>query len=616
MKGDWDCGQVGHWRPLSSAYYSSSTQFGDTTCHKPRPRRRTAIWALPEYQVSILQKSAGRSGPLNPQIAGFAQTQAFLFSLLNPATVRQRITERYSIGQRTLVQRVTIEAQMPDRFVRKIMGEPADDSRASVPLIKDLPSRAPSESGTPTVGVHIDRAGASVEAGPGSATHLPTARGSKVIAFPILVPPKGELIDNIRVIAADGTELPVLPYRQYLQLVARTLRTLLDIAFQADVDDGAHRNAFDAEHAALQGIMRRADGDIDDPTGSQELQALVHAPKSATVGNQPVKNAAACELAAKLVRKLTSHYAIVAVVPCPPDGRFVITYERMVTPSLQLARRSDGSLNWIKARLRMLLGARPVDVTVGLENAPTTQSYHLIVDGREGAFVGWQEAPGLIPYFNAHAKRLRQERAERRDLEPPPPPYFRFRRRAGQTYAHFYARFFPEPKDDVPQGKVLPYIHLRFYEVPPGSVFRASVTAIAAGILIWIVGFITWRTGNPQTDAPAYLLAFPALAAGWLGYESQQGRLLEGSLAARQSLVLTVVLSIAASGLFLTYRTDPSAMRWTIPYDIAVFGIDSLAWAILMLASLLNAASISYMAIARAWEYAYLSRPTRGEGVF
>ncbi len=366
--------------------------------------------------------------------------------------------------------------------------------------------------------------------------------------------------------------------------------------------------------------MRRAtttSDEADDHEGSNALYRAGHAN-----GRQELANPAALKLAAQLIKKLSSHYAVVAAVPCPVDGRFVVSYERMMTPTLALAPWSEGILSWMKARARLLLGSRPVDFSISLDNAWTTQSYHLVIDCQDGVFVGVQEAQGLVGYLDAHwnDRQSRLEQSFALEKTSPllelttPPPYYRFRRRAGQRYAHFYTRFFPEPREKLPDGERIPDVRFRFYEVPPGSVFRALIAAAAAALLIWLIGFVTSREPDPGTDVPAFLLVFPAVAAAWLGFDSQPRRLLEGTLAARLSLLATVLCSIAASGLFMVYKAGLPLLQWKVPPDMQILGITSTAWSVLMLLAVLNASTTGYAYLARTWEFIHLSARTDGFG--
>ncbi|NJP33359.1 hypothetical protein [Micromonospora thermarum] len=561
--------------------------------------RRTRVWQLPGNQAYVLQRSAGQSrASAKLSEADAVRLRVFTRAIIYPAAYRQRITERYEPGQRTLVQRVTIDAQIPGRELRQILN-PRDLLNGHVRT-----TSAPQQR-TATASQEI------------SAVSAESTRASEqVILFPILVPRKGEMVDNLRILASDGSALPTLSYRQYLQLVAEALRTLLDISYGRDISEGAQSEAIEAEIMALADAMQRAapDGRYESNSGADAIRLL-----GAGDTNGEVANKGALTLAAQLITKLTSHYAVVAAVPCPPDGRFVISYERLMTPTLELAPLKEGVLAWFKARARLFFGSRPVDFSVSLDNAWTTQSYHLVVDAEDKVFVGVQEAPALIPYFTAHWNRLAKSAAEG-DSQPiaraarltTPPPYYRFQRRAGQRYAHFYTRFFPEPREDLKEGTQVPEVRFRFYEVPPGSVFRAVITASAAALLIWLIGFVASRKTDPGTDVPAFLLVFPAIAAAWLGFDGQPRRLLEGTLAARLSLVTTVLSSIAASGLYMINKAQLPHLAWDNFFGIQVLGIDSLAWSALTMVAIVNASCISYIYLARTWEFMHLSsRPSQ-----
>ena len=71
--------------------------------------KKTAVLRLPDAQVYSLQRSAGHLD-ITPQ-----QASTFALSILVPTGVRERITERYEPGQRTLTQKVTIEGYLADK---------------------------------------------------------------------------------------------------------------------------------------------------------------------------------------------------------------------------------------------------------------------------------------------------------------------------------------------------------------------------------------------------------------------------------------------------------------------------------------------------------------------
>jgi hypothetical protein len=258
--------------------------------------RSTDVLPVPEYQVSILQRSsAGRDERIPGEEAiERAQAQIFTLSILQPRSVRRRITERYEPYQRTLVKRVHIDARVPAGMIRQI------------------------------------RSNHGVQ---------------PVVLFPVVVLPKGEMVDNLRVLAADGSAVPTLSYAEYLQLAARVMRTLLAIGYGCEVGEKTHSKVIQAERLALQGVLRRASGNLNDCTGSEELRSLCPLPDTAPRSGDP-PNPAAIRMAARLAEWLTRRYAIVAAVPCSADGRLSITYERFVTPPLGIARRAKRKQMW------------------------------------------------------------------------------------------------------------------------------------------------------------------------------------------------------------------------------------------------------------------------------
>lgn len=250
-----------------------------------------------------------------------------------------------------------------------------------------------------------------------------------------------------------------------------------------------------------------------------------------------------------------------------------------------------------------MLGARPVALQIPLTMAGTAQSYHLLIRSEDGLYLGQQDCPGISEFLN---KRIPDRPA---DI---PPPYYRFRRRLGQSYAHFYTRFFPEHTATVPPPKV----KVLFFETPPGSTFRALVAAAASAVLVWAVGIgITYGSVEELgTDAPAVLLAFPAVAAAWLGFDQPGRRLLEGTMASRASLLLTAVTSVLASALYILHRTHAPLPALRDHFQFSVLFISRPSWAILFLIAFTNFVLISYFYVIRTWTFMQLaSRQTARE---
>jgi hypothetical protein len=235
------------------------------------------------------------------------------------------------------------------------------------------------------------------------------------------------------------------------------------------------------------------------------------------------------------------------------------------------------------------------------------QSYHLRVNAPDGIYLGDQrllDSDQTLKSVDQDAKI---------------PPHYRFRRRLGQGHAHFYSRYFPKAAL-IPGVNSFesPAVRLTYYEAPPGSLLRAAASGMASLMLIWTVGVIGSRVdGQIATDAPAVLLAFPAVVAAWLGFESPSRRLLEGTLLGRLSLFATVGLSLIASGLFLLHNSK-SSINWKDQQfggGFNIFWITDWTWAATFTLALLNVSIVLYQYCVRVAFFSYLSGRKEGADV-
>jgi len=490
------------------------------------------------------------------------EAEIFALALTNPAVLRQRISERYEPERRTLWQRVTAEIQIPAELIAPPAG--AGDGSSMAP-------------GAEQVKHDIFR-------------RKEKFTGLGRIPFPVIIPSKGELNDEILVLGSDGERIPCFSYSEYLLIIASVLRMLLLKAYKLDHLPG---DGDEAERQALRCIMQRgipADSDIK--AAVDQLSNLPITPNGDTAVIQDLQ---ALKVAVELVRKLSGRYAIVASIECTPEGRMVLEYQRKMVPTLDLGMNKKGErFRWLQDCGSILLGARPVDLTLPLENATTCQSFHLYVDCPEGLYLREQQVSGLDEYLNRDNRQMRTI-----------PPYYRLRRRLGQPYAHFYARFFPEPKEN----ETLPEFRVSFHEVPPGSLFRAAVVSISTALLVWLVGWVLARVRHPETDVPAVLLAFPAVAAAWLGFDEKRRRLLEGTLVSRCSLMLSAATALGASALFMLNRAHLPVLHDRIPFplDVSFLGLNQASWGILAGVSLANSLGVGYLCLLRTWQFGRLA---------
>lgn len=469
-------------------------------------------------------------------LADDVQAAVFALAVMKPRALRQRVVESYELGARVLHQRVSIEGTIPRYLLPHTNGT---NAKVQVP---------------------------------------------EFIYFPVLLPSKGKFQDNFSLYDASGQAVLATSYREYLQLSAIVLRMILASALRSRARRSLPDTVKDAELKALKLIQARRGNDGKIPgTDSGPLWHELLDPDP-----QDLQARQANKAAVDFVNKLSEYYATVAIIRPDQKGRFFVKYEQTLIPDLKLTFRR---------RLSIILGSRPVELTLDLKNASTAESFHLRVNAPDGIYLGDQDL--------LDAKKTLESTAQ--DLEIP--PHFRFRRRLGQPHAHFYTRYFPEPAVDE-----RPKVRLKYFEVPPGSLLRAVVSSVACLLLVWIIGFVMSRHSTPGTDAPAILLAFPALVAAWLGFETPSRRLLEGTLAARLSLIGTVVTSVCASGLFMAQRalTESPYHWWRLGGSFGFFWINDVAWASIVLVAFVNAFVVSYLYAARVALFARLSSRTQG----
>lgn len=487
------------------------------------------------------------------------QVDVFTRAVIGTSKLHQRIVEEYRPDQRSMQKEVTIDVRIPTHIMR----------RTSAP-------------------------------------------GSGVFLYPVLVPPKGVFYDDLRVYGADGARLPVLSYREYVHIAASVLHLLLSVACDKRPED-LPENVVACEREAIGGLLHRVDtrpnpADKGRGPDGRELANLIE--RMPEVSSEESRRRAA-KTAAHLAEVLARHYAIVVAVPVPKNGRFMIRYTCLLTPELDLAPNIKlqsapeylkRRMRSLKTRLNVLFSTRPVDVKVSLDNAWTCQSYHVLVRCPDGLYLSKQELVVDDGYLR------------RRAIAAPTPPHVRFRARLGQSYAHFYARFMPPPRRAMTDadgkvtrpGEKAPKLVLYFQETPPGSVCRAALAAIASAVLVWIIGYgLSSGHDIGNTDAPALLLAFPGVAASWMGFDGTKHRLFEGMLTARLSLAITALVSLFATGLYLLSHQGHSASAGSL--TIGVLGITLWPWMVLTVVALFNASYLCYRWGLNSWRFRSLA---------
>jgi len=422
--------------------------------------------------------------------------------------------------------------------------------------------------------------------------------GGHDLWFPLIIPVKGELQDDLK-ITLDGETVPTLTYREYLLVTIAVLTSLVAQArvglesLDTNTEEGG-ANLKSLREAAKLGasliaLRARLDSSgkkkMEECTGDMDRLADL-LPKG---GNARL----ALTAAASLVRTLAGHYAILTVVPRSTGEytRHVVEYERFQIPSLKLAsvRRPH---RWVKDRIAALLGARPIYLELDLSNAATVKSYHLMIIGPEGTYAALQAMPD-----HREAFAVGQGDGGREDLDQ---PYRRLQRRRGQRYFHVYMRSIPETLADKLR------LSVKFYEIPPGSLATATAAAVSAFALIYLAGIIINKNYPTLPGFSEIVLLFPAAAAAFAGFESRSTSLVSGTLASRATSLVSIALALSASVLAMAQ----SAQRLRAPVADEILGVHDRGWQVLAVIALFNAGLALYAWITRtAFFYLLAERP-------
>src|SRR5262249_52271120 len=129
------------------------------------------------------------------------QLGLFATSILYPATLRRRLTDRYQPGRRVLDRRVFIEFDMD-----------------------------------PVLGPHVELA--DDDAGLAALLGHSSPNGDTTF-IAVMLPPEGQVHDRNQILDGDGRALPALSYQEYRVLAGLTFRSLFRSAFGGHIPDDA-----------------------------------------------------------------------------------------------------------------------------------------------------------------------------------------------------------------------------------------------------------------------------------------------------------------------------------------------------------------------------------------
>lgn len=527
-------------------------------------------------QGSPPEQRGGHTGPINlawlleGQQAGLrddnlAAVPTLIQMINEPELSRTRTVESISLQGRVISQRVTTDFQLP--------------------------------------AVHAGAGAASGSSG--GAAGGTTAGTAGEIYIPIMLVRKPELIDNLSITDAQGQSLTVLSFEDTARLIAVTLRFLVMSCRLSTTGGQPPQNAqlpievWRAEAQLLElihtiGNPGNVEDDIDKAFNLLGLSST-----------QPVSERQVWLRG--FVKTLSHAYPLIVALPVQDQAdRVVISYQRTLIPAL--------SIDGVRGRLRLALGLRPFKVSVDTTLSRLSKSYHLQVQGPASQYLMEQTlrcsicqqplardgvAPPQGSAAPGHQHRAFPPRGRR--------PYFELRGKRGQSYAHLYMRGF------ATRSKENFVLAASFGETPPGTMASATITAAVSCLLIAAVGHAEAAGVTHGSDIPPLLLALPAAAASWFGFNSDGEAVLRSSLAARLSLFASGIGSLLAACVFLmTKRPEKTVNPFMPPH---VFGMHLPSWwSVLFIVAFVNLMAISAQLMVRSWSYRRLLLPKENDG--
>ncbi|SKX29259.1 Uncharacterised protein [Mycobacteroides abscessus subsp. massiliense] len=391
---------------------------------------------------------------------------------------------------------------------------------------------------------------------------VPARFADKIVAIPITLVSRRRLLDSFQ---AHDSERRVSPLSQE-EVVGYILATIrLFIANKKARRDYLSKAKINGKTLEREVFDLICDNNCD----AKELRRdLIEIDGLAT-------NAA--ELIYKLLTDLGGNLPIVVLAKVPtidyadhPGGTIPvrITTEQRRIPQLAVPRAKLGR---VRDGIRLAMGVRPTILTSDLSESTRCVSYHLELFGPEGTYLARQNVIDID---------------EPKNTTPMSSIMHRFLPRFGQRYSHLYLnRRSPYDK------KHLLYV-AHYYERLPGSIVPAALTAVGAAILIITAAIMKLKAASGgDTDVVAVMLALPAIAGGWVGFEPTSG-LFGGTLNAKLSRLATMILSLSAATLFITtaslvdkpdiWITRSWAKLWILLSSLAVLNaiLTTLSWAI------------------------------------
>ncbi|MDD7920975.1 hypothetical protein [Actinomycetospora callitridis] len=395
------------------------------------------------------------------------------------------------------------------------------------------------------------------------------------VFYPLTLIKKGELHDNFHVGLKGEDTTVTLTYEEYCQLMVVVVRSL---AYSCrGLPSNLYKRVDKLSLKVLNLVCtRKVDSDNYEDAKAQskrltdKAKTLIQDIEQAV--SEPGRFTGLIDEIASFGARFYEQYPVILIIPigAVKNNRAIVTLEHDAPPRWHRQHSVSGRLKMLSERISAYLGGRPGELEIDLRRASWAQSYHITVHGSEDSYLADQRIRGTENYGMAGHPKAKLPG--------------RFRRPLGQPYFRGYYR----------NLELLPTAHsdelsvtLTFFEVPPGSIGKASIASISALILTYVIG-LTLPIPQDSTGFvgfAALILAFPAASAAWVGLDKVSDKSLLGTeLSARASALSTFALSLAAASIFILDTQKVIDTSTSLP----TLGINDWLWVCLVSAMFLN----------------------------
>lgn len=352
----------------------------------------------------------------------------------------------------------------------------------------------------------------------------PKAVVGKTAAVPVLLVAKGQLLDRFSIHDGRGDRCPTLSQDQAIVHTAAAIRRLVAKSGPNVLAD--YRSTTESQ---LIGVLARPDAISDDDGTYADLIQLVRDLVQRGLDRRTG------QVVITVLNGLKRHYPVVVVEPAVPSPdashlggglrlRFKVERRLIPIPNFKVGRL-ERAIEYVRA----MLGVNSARILWPLTNSAFARSYHLETSGPAGTYLARQAIINSYTGLRENALAVQQRVLSRR----------------GQRYGHLYIH----GRNESPP-RPLTYVAV-FYERPPGSAAPATLSAFVSLALL-VVASLARQTQQLDipTDLVAVLLAVPAIASAWAGFDSSKG-VFGGVLSSKVSQIFTMLLSLFGAAWYI-----------------------------------------------------------------